>query len=61
MIERIIKNVFLIFKKKNMKRWSILGIAFLFFFSETIQAQKKTKAVDSLAIFDAYVQQAVKD
>ena len=42
------------------KKYNLLLIGFfLSFFS--VDAQKKVKAVDSLSLFDAYVQQAVKD
>lgn len=44
-----------------MKRWNLLGIAFLFIFSQSLFAQKKLKLADSLTLFDAYVQQAVKE
>ncbi|MBY0480577.1 MAG: serine hydrolase [Chitinophagaceae bacterium] len=44
-----------------MKRWGLTGIVCLFLFPQTLLAQKKLKAIDSIAVFDAYVQQAIKD
>ncbi len=44
-----------------MKKWNfLLTIGFLLIIL-SVEAQKKSKSVDSLALFDAYVQQAVKD
>lgn len=44
-----------------MKKWCLTVIACLFLFSQTLLAQKKSKSLDSIAIFDAYVQKAIKD
>lgn len=44
-----------------MKKWSPLLITLLLFSIAPVLAQKKSKQADSLAQFDAYIQQAVKD
>jgi CubicO group peptidase (beta-lactamase class C family) len=44
-----------------MNKWTSLLISALVFSFLQVSAQKKIKAADSLAIFDAYIQQAVKD
>jgi CubicO group peptidase (beta-lactamase class C family) len=48
-------------KKSAMKKWNFLLIIGVLLSIASVEAQKKSKAVDSLALFDAYVQQAVKD
>jgi len=44
-----------------MKKWKSLLTLVLILSIISVEAQKKTKAIDSLVIFDSYVQQAVKD